>query len=194
MDQPVDPMDRNALPRCCRVASRVLSLTLLGGIGFACVASEDPGPVVVLPPEAYRYERFIEAPTRLTADRVLVEAVLAYRKDVAPVINEDYHTKEITPDRIRLVNLDTRFTQNPVSLAFRNMQIRARQSIEVRFSNVPLLTEQEEPPVILVEAFGVVSLKGAGADVIAEKVVIRNHEVKAFLGDGREIPAEGRRR
>lgn len=172
---------------------RALRLLLLPTLGLlaGCVTEEDPGLMVVLPPEAYRFERFIESPTELSADRIVVEAVRAYRKDLAPIIDEDFHTKEITPDRITLQNRSSSGGRHPVSVSFRSMRIRARDRIEVIFSDVPLLKDQEKPPILLMVANGVAHFKGDGLDVIADRIVLRNDEIKAYLKDGREIPVRG---
>ncbi len=180
MDRACSRGRRGALARHALVACG-----LLGAAG--CVTELDPGEIVVLPAEAYRYERFIEAESELSADRVLIEAVCAYRKDFAPVVNEDYHSKEITPDRITLVNLDTRFPQNPVTLSFRNMRVLGRERIEVRFSDEPL-KDQAQPVLLLLEATGVAHFRGDGVDVTAERVVIRNDEVRGFMANGRPVP------
>ncbi|MFH0946798.1 MAG: hypothetical protein V2A76_16510 [Planctomycetota bacterium] len=173
-----------------RRASLLLLLLSLG-LSAGCITEEDVGPMVVLPPEAYRYERFIESPTELSADRVLIEAVRAYRRDLAPIIDEDFHTKEITPDRITLRNRGSQGGRNPVSVSFRNMRIQAREQIEVVFSDVPLLKEQEQPPILLMVANGVAHFRGDGLDVTADRIVLRNHEIKSYLKDGREIPVRG---
>ncbi|MBI4878428.1 MAG: hypothetical protein HY812_02040 [Planctomycetes bacterium] len=164
----------------------LIACGLLGAAG--CVSELDPGQVVVLPPEAYRSERFIEAECELSADRVVIEAVRAYRKDFAPIIDEDYHSKEITPDRITLVNLDSRFPQNPVTLSFRNMRVFGRERIEVVFSDAPLLKGEAEPLLLLLVGKGVAHFRGDGVDLTADRVVIRNDEVKGFMADGRPVP------
>lgn len=170
-------------PSCFRARGVLLSVLFAG-----CVTVEDPGPVVVLPPESVRYERFIEAPSTLSADSVLVEAVTAYRKDMVPIINDDFHSKEVTRDRIRLVNLDARYGNQPVSLQFRNLRIQARERIEVVFSDQPLLRGDDEPSILIVIGKGVARLRGAGVDLVGEKIVIRNDQVQAFLADGRAVP------
>ncbi len=174
---------------CSQAHALLLASALFAGAG--CITVEDPGPVVVLPPESVRFERFIEASSTLTADSVLIEAVTAYRKDMIPKANEDFHSKEVTRDRIRLVNLDARFANPPVSMQFRNLDIRARERIEVVFSDQPLLRGDDAPTVLTVIGKGVARLRGAGVDVIGERIVIRNDEVQAFLADGRPIPIEG---
>ncbi len=131
-------MRRSLATRRARAGWAGTALLALAGCA-GCVTEEDPGALVVLPPEAFRYERFIESPTELNADRVVIKAVRAYRRDLAPVIDERHHSKEMTPDRLRLVNLGSSSRRIPVRLSFRNMQIKARERIEVIFSDAPLL-------------------------------------------------------
>lgn len=167
-------------------AAGVLLVSLLAP---SCVQEVDPGPVVVLPEESIRYERFIQADTDLVADRVTIQAVTAYRKDVAPIVSEQLHTKHVTPDRIVLTSQDDRLRGQPVSVSFRNMRVRARERIEVVFSDVPLLTGSREGPLLLVVAEGIASFRGPGIDLVSDRIVIRNDEVKAFGPDGTERPA-----
>ena len=171
---------------------RTLALALLAVLP-ACVTEEDVGPIVVLPPEAYRYERFIESPTELTADIVVVQAVRAYKRDVAPIVDEGAHIREITRDSLRLTNRSSRNSHSPVALSFRNLRIRARERIEVLFSDEPL-KEAENPPILLVVANGVANFRGDGVDVTADRIVIRNHEIRAFLKSGQAVPVQGGQR
>jgi len=184
----VDRRPRGHAPRFWTI-SLAISLAVLP----ACVSEEDVGPVVILPPEAYRYERFIESPTELTADRVLVQAVTAYKRDVAPIVDESAHIKEITPNAVRLINRSSSNRHLPVSLSFRNLRIRARERIEVKFSDEPL-EEAESPPILLVIAEGVATFRGDGVSVTADRLVIRNDEIRAFLKSGQAIPVAGGRR
>ncbi len=179
-----------------RIAAKTSVFLLLGALHAlsACVQEIDPGPVVVLPEEAIRYERFIQADTDLVADRVTIQAVTAYRKDVAPIVNEHLHTKQITPTRIVLTSQDDRLRGQPVSVAFRNMRVRARERIEVVFSDVPLRGDSPDGPVLLVVAEGIASLKGGGVDLTSDRIVIRNDEVKAFGRDGQARPVSSWRR
>ncbi len=143
--------------------------------------------VVVLPADARRFERFIDAPTLVRADRVIVEAVTHYRKDMAPIVDRDQHSKTVTPTRIELVNHSDPLTGRPVALSFRNLRIEARERIEVRLSDVTLLNDNPKPILIRVVGDGLAHVEGTGVDVIGERILIENDQVKAFNAEGREL-------
>lgn len=175
-------------------ARKSVLLSVFGPVLLAaCVQEIDTGPMVILPEESVRYERFIQADSDLMADRITIQAVTAYRKDVATIVNEQFHTKQITPTRITLTSRVDPLRGQPVSLSFRNMRVRAREKIEVVFSDVPLLGDSPDGPILLVVADGLASLRGGGVDAIADRLVIRNDQVKAFGADGNERPISGRR-
>ena len=158
---------------------------LLIAAAAACVSEIDDGDVVVLPANV---DRFVQEPTRFVADEVVIECARQFRAEMAPSVNQDFHTKTITPDRIRLQNLEPGFSNQPVVLTFRNMEVKARQQIDVRFSDKSLIRDGEDAVVVLVIGHGVASLEGPGYEVTAPKVVIRNDRVAAFGANGESWP------
>lgn len=161
---------------------RVLIWTVFLSIG--CVQEVDHSSVVTLPPESYLYERFIDASVTFTADRITVEALRAYRKDCVVVVDKERHSREVGVSRIVLKNLDSGDPRNPVSLMFRNMRIKARERIDVVFSDLPLRRNDPSPVILLFVGDGVAHLRGDGVDLTASRIVIRNDEVRGFLKDG----------
>lgn len=151
----------------------------------ACVSELQTDQTVVLP---VGVDRFIDEPTEISADEVLIEAVRQFRAEVAPVVDRDYHSKTVTPDRIHLVNLDPSVAFQPVSLTFRNMHVTARRQIDVRFSDKSLLEKGAEADVLLLIANGVASLEGPGYDLTAPRIVIRNDQVRAYGEQGEAWP------
>ncbi len=147
--------------------------------------------IVVLPKDAIRFERFINTPTTLRADRVIVEAVTHYRKDMAPIVDTDLHSKTVTPTRIELVNHSDPLRGRPVALSFRELRIEARERIEVRLSDVTLLNDNPNPILVRVVGDGLAHLEGVGGvDVIGERVLVENDHAKAFNAEGKEIKSE----
>lgn len=195
MSQPPIRPPRRSAPtpagRTARAVSAPVRLALaivLGPLG-ACVTEVEPEPTVVLPASVVR---FIEEPTTLEADRVMIQAARQFRGEVAPSVDRDEHVKTITPDRLRLENRGDSMLAPPVRLSFRNLQVEARQHIEVRFSDKSLLKEDvDEAVAVLIVADGVAHMEGPGYELTAPRIVVRNDEVKAFGEDGRawDLPA-----
>lgn len=153
-----------------------------------CVTEVEPPPSVTLPKEAFRYERFIQSyGGLLTADRVTVQAVTAYRKDIALAVTEGYHLKRELEDRIELVNKDPTFKTDPLRLMFRELKIEARQSITIVFSDLPLLRKEDPPVLLLFQAEGIARLRSDDEDLIADKLIMRNDEVRGFDANGRPL-------
>lgn len=168
-----------------RIGRPALALAAAALALAGCITEVDPGPTVVLPPEAVRFERFIDARGEFSADRVTIQAVTAYRREIAAITTEGYHTKRETPDRIELVNNQPDFKADPLRLAFRNLSVKARESIVVVFSDVPLLKQDPNPTLVLLEGEGLAHLKSSGVDLLADKVVVVNDDAKGFHADGR---------
>ncbi|MCC7169780.1 MAG: hypothetical protein IT459_04960 [Planctomycetes bacterium] len=139
--------------------------------------------VVRLPPGSEAFERFINAPGQFTADRITVQALTAYRKDVVPITSPESHLRTVTPDRIELVNKTPEVPSDPVRLSFRQFHLAARESLTVIFSDVPL-KHPERDPILLIVGEGVAKLVSPTETLLAERVVIRNGEAKAFRADG----------
>lgn len=164
---------------------RALALGVGCAIGLpACVTepAEDES-VVRLPPGSEEFERFINAPGQFTADRITVQALTAYRKDVVPITSPESHLRTVTPDRIELVNKTPEVPSDPVRLSFRQFHLAARESLTVIFSDVPL-KHPERDPILLIVGEGVAKLVSPTESLLAERVVIRNGEAKAFRADG----------
>jgi len=169
---------------------RNIYLFCLGLIALASstCATDEGERVIVLPPEADRYERFINRVTRIVADRIEVRAINAYGRDVVPAVDPDTHTRKIESGHITVVNNDPGATRNPVRLSFRNLHLAGRQRIDVYFSDAPLERDDVAPVLVKVVATGVAQLVGDGVELVGDRVVVTNDDAKAFAEDGREIP------
>lgn len=159
----------------------------------SCVTEPDPGVVVEVPADLIR---FIEDPTRLDADTVAIQTLRQFRGEIVPVSDRREHIKSITADRISLTNRSDFPAASPVSLSFRNLHVRARKRIEVRFSDLSL--SQQDPRdaiIVLVVADGVAHMEGPGYELTAPRIVIRNGEARAFGEDGQpwDLPPALRR-
>jgi hypothetical protein len=194
-DRPVDFVAGASLVTCfarfafARCAFVVVAIGPLAG----CVSEVEPQKTVTLPKEAYRYERFIEAATIIEADHVTVQLLTHYRKkDIAIVTSDAVHLKRETPDRIELKSRDESGFGDPLGLTVRNMNVRARRSITVIFSDVPLLRNEDPPVIVLVHAEGLVRFRGDGVELHEDRVIVRNDEVKGFSTDG-SLLGTGRR-
>lgn len=157
-----------------------------------CVTEEVTQKTVTLPKEAYRYERFIEATTLVDADRVTLQLLHAYRKDIGIATTEGSHLRRETPDRIELENKNPDDPSAPMRLSLRNLHVSARQSIVVVFSDLPLLRNEDPPVLVLLNAEGLVHFRGDGVTLHADRVIARNDEVKGFASDGRAIDSRAR--
>ncbi len=159
----------------------LLAVPLLAG---ACTTEVEGPPMITLPKEAYRYERFIEATTFLDADTVTIQALTSYRKDVGIATDRDLHLRRELKDRIEIENKDPDAPGNPIKVSLRNLHISARKSISIVFSDLPLIRKEPEPVLVLVEAEGLVHLRGDGVDLHSDRVIVRNDEAKAFDAHG----------
>jgi hypothetical protein len=180
------PRSRTTVPR--RAARGLLAAAALSLA--ACVTEVESPPVVSLPPEAHRFERFLEATSQITADRVTVQALTAYKKDIGIITTSGgYHLRREEPDRLSIVNQAPRHGSDPVRITFRNMRIDARERIDVVFSDLPLLELQdgEDPVLVLFAAEGLARFRGDGVDLLADRIVVRNDEARAFAKDGRAL-------
>lgn len=177
-----------------RLRSSRPTLVLLGLAIAAsgCVSEVVAPPTVTLPKEAFRYERFLEATTLVDADRITLQLVHAYRKDIGIATTEGSHLRRETPDRIELENKDPDDPSAPLRLSLRNLHLSARQSIVVVFSDLPLLRNEDPPVLVLLSAEGLVRFRGDGVELLADRVIARNDEVKGFGADGRPIEARMR--
>lgn len=161
-------------------------LALLTGSAACVQQREGAGPVVRLPPEAVRFERFLEGEGTLRADRVAVWLVRDYRRDVAPIVDEEAHVREITPDRIRLTAAGAG-RPPPVRLALRNLRIAARRSIDVRFSDRPLVESPDRPLLVHIVADGLAALDCAAGRLVGERIEIENDRATAYDAKGRRV-------
>lgn len=163
-----------------RAPGAALALLLFGSP--SCVTEVDPGPIIELPASVVR---FIEEPTQIDADRILIEAARQFRGDIVPIVNRDEHLKVVTPDKIQLTNRGVPMVSPPVTLNFRDLLLRARERIEVRFSDKPLqVSDPADAVALLVIAEGIAHMEGPGYELTAQKIVIRNDEVRAFDENG----------
>ena len=159
-------------------------------LAFGCTTERvADGTIVQLPPGSEAFERYINSPGQLTADRIVVQTLTAYRGDVAPVTTPEAHTRSVTPDRIELKNKNQGGFADPVRLSFRSLHLAARDSLEVRFSDVPL-EHLDRDPIVLIIAEGVAKFDSVDTSLLAEKIVIRNGEALAFRADGQPMPAK----
>jgi hypothetical protein len=156
---------------------------------LACT-SEPAERVVVLPPEADRYERFINRATHLSADRITVHTLTAYRKDMGLAVDPDLHTQAISDTRITLKNEAPAALNNPVRVSFRNLFLAGREQIEIVFSDAPLLEGEKEPRIVRIVAEGVAHLDGDGVELIGDRIVVENDDAKAFTAEGRPLPGK----
>jgi len=170
-----------------RAARRVGALMLLAAVVLpSCVTEIDPGPIVELPVSVVR---FIDEPTLVEADKILVEAARQFRGEVVPIVNRDEHLKTVTPDKIQLINRGVPMISPPVTLNFRDMLLKAREQIEVRFSDKPLqVPDPADAVAVLVIADGIAHMEGAGYELTSHRIVIRNDEVRAFDENGEPWP------
>lgn len=164
------------------------ALLALAGPGCVTEPATDES-IVRLPPGSEEFERYINAPGQFTADRITVQALTAYRKDVAPVTSPESHLRSVTPDRIELTNKTPGEPGDPVRLSFRELHLAARESLTVIFSDVPL-RHPERDPILLIVGEGVAKLVSPTGTLLAERVVIRNGEALAFRADGQPTPGK----
>jgi hypothetical protein len=175
-----------------RRARARLGIALVAASLAGCITEVEGQPVVTLPKEAFRYERFIEAPTFLDADRVTIQALTAYRKDVGIATDRELHMRRETKDRIEVESKDPDSLGDPVKLSLRNMHVTARKSVTIIFSDLPLLRKDDPPVLVLVEAEGLVHFRGDGVDLHSDRVIVRNDEAKAFpLGASTDASGKG---
>lgn len=177
---------RHPVLRGSRNARNLALVLCLGcGIGMLSCVTEpaEDDSVVRLPPGSEAFERFINAPGQFTADRITVQALTAYRKDVVPITSPESHLRTVTPDRIELINKTPEVPSDPVRLSFRQFHLAARESLTVIFSDVPL-KHPERDPILLIVGEGVAKLVSPTETLLAERVVIRNGEAMAFRADG----------
>jgi hypothetical protein len=160
----------------------VCAITGMPNLGCVTEPATDES-IVQLPPGSEEFERFINAPGQFTADRITIQALTAYRKDVAPVTSPESHLRSVTPDRIELTNKTPEVPGDPVRLSFRQLHLAARESLTVIFSDVPL-QHPERDPILLIVGNGVAKLVSPTETLLADRVVIRNGEAQAFRSDG----------